>query len=357
MTKPARVAIAMSGGVDSSVAAALLKEEGHDLLGVTFRLFGCEIASPDNSGCCSQQDVVDAMRVANALGIEHMVADFSPQFAEHIIGPFIDGYRKGETPNPCIPCNEHIKFDALLQFAGARGLDRVATGHHAGIRRQEERWSLVKGTDPAKDQSYFLFPLTQQTMPSVLFPIGSITKGEVRRKAAALGLPVAAKRESQDICFAAGQFYTSFLEGYGGVPPAPGEIVLEDGAVLGGHQGLHRYTIGQRKGLDVAYHHALYVVEKRVASNELVVGPREALARTVVTARDPVWTSGKAPRTGDTVWAKIRYRSPEQAAVVEEVSPAGFRLAFVEPVYGVAPGQAVVLYRRDEVVGGGWIAL
>ena len=345
----------MSGGVDSSVAAALLQEEGHDVLGVTFRLFGCEIASPDNRGCCSQQDVADAMRVANALGIEHVVADFSHQFAEHVIGPFIDGYRQGETPNPCIPCNEHIKFDALVDYARARGVDAVATGHHAGIRERDGRWSLVKGTDLEKDQSYFLFPLTQQTMPLVLFPVGSITKGEVRKKAAALGLPVAEKRESQDICFAAGQFYTSFLEGYGGVAPAPGKIVLEDGAALGGHQGLHRYTIGQRKGLEVAYRHALYVVEKRVATNELVVGPREAVARTSVTARDPVWTSGAAPQAGDTVFARIRYRSPEQPAVVEEVSPAGFRITFVEPVYGVAPGQAVVLYRSDEVIGGGWI--
>jgi len=345
----------MSGGVDSSVAAALLQEEGLDVLGVTFRLFGCEIASPDNRGCCSQQDVADAMRVANALGIEHEVVDFSPQFAEHIIGPFIEGYRRGETPNPCIPCNEHIKFDALVEWARARGVDMVATGHHAEIKQVDGRWALAKGTDPAKDQSYFLFPLTQRTLPMVLFPVGRLTKPQVRDKAAQLGLPVAQKRESQDICFAAGQFYTTFLEGYGGVAPSPGKIILEDGSLLGEHRGLHRYTIGQRKGLEVAYRHALYVVEKRVDENELVVGPKEALACTIVTARDPIWTCGEAPRAGETVLARIRYRSPEQPAVVDEVSPSGIRITFVDPVYGVAPGQAVVLYGEDEVIGGGWI--
>lgn len=355
MLEASSVAIAMSGGVDSSVAAALLQEEGLGVVGVTFRLFGCEIASPDNRGCCSQQDVADAMRVANALGIEHEVVDFSDQFARHIIGPFIEGYRRGETPNPCIPCNEHIKFDALVHWARSRGVDAVATGHHAKIKGQDGRWSLVKGADPAKDQSYFLFPLTQQTMPAVRLPVGRLTKPQVRDKAAELGLSVAEKRESQDICFAAGQFYTTFLEGYGGVAPKTGKIVLEDGSSLGGHQGLHRYTIGQRKGLEIAYRHPLYVVEKRVKTNELVVGPKAALARTVVTARDPIWTCGEAPGAGETVLARIRYRSPEQTAVVDEVSPSGFSISFVEPVYGVAPGQAVVLYRQDEVIGGGWI--
>ncbi len=352
-----KVAVAMSGGVDSSVAAALLKEQGHDVIGVTFRLFGCDIArgAAESSACCSQEDVADAMRVSLALGIPHEVVDFSEAFAARVIGPFVADYVRGRTPNPCILCNGHIKFGSFLHCARERGWDAVATGHHAAIVHQDGRWQLRKGADAHKDQSYFLFPLHQETLPRVLFPVGEHTKPRVRELAARYGLPEAQKSESQEICFAAGGDYADFLERHAGVTPEPGPIVLLDGSEVGRHEGLHRYTVGQRRGLGVAAPNPLYVVAKEVAGRRLVVGPKEALACGALVARGAVWTAGARPRPGDRLDARIRYRSAPTPAEVTAVDPDGFAIRFEQPVNGVAPGQAAVLYQGDEVVAGAWI--
>lgn len=352
------VVVAMSGGVDSSVAALLLQQQGWRIQGATFRLFDCEIAASgaNSKSCCSQQDIVDAMKVAASLGIDHQVVDFSREFSEHVIEPFVTAYKAGETPNPCILCNQHIKFAALLDFADRQGASHVATGHHALIRHDDRRWHLEKGTDLGKDQTYFLFPLNQETMPRVLFPVGHYTKPQVRQLAAQHGLPVAEKSESQEICFAAGSPYTEFLTRHGQVRNRPGDIVTLDGQVIGRHEGLHRHTVGQRRGLGVAHPVPLYVVQKLPATNQLVVGPAATLGCSAVVARDVVWTSGVLPTAGDRLGARIRYRSRESSAVIERVQADAFELRFDEPVQAVAPGQAVVLYQDDEVIGGGWIA-
>ncbi len=357
MTQPLKVAVAMSGGVDSSAAAAILLEQGYQLVGVTFRLFGCEIArSADGKSCCSQEDVADAMRVSTALGMEHEVLDFSERFATSVIAPFAASYAAGQTPNPCILCNQHIKFSAFFDWAMAAGFDAVATGHHARIERPRGAWQLKTGHDVHKDQTYFLYPLNQATLPHVLFPVGTMTKTEVRAVAASYNLPVAEKSESQDVCFAAGGSYTRFLEDHAGLVPVPGPIELDDGTQLGQHEGLHRYTIGQRKGLGVAWRFPLYVVAKETGTNRLVVGPVESLACTGVTVEDVIWTGGKVPAAGSQLTARIRYRSLASPAIVTAADPESFSLAFQAPAHGVACGQAAVLYHGDCVVGGGRIA-
>ncbi len=355
--KPMKVAVAMSGGVDSSAAAAILLDQGHTLVGVTFRLFGCEIArDADGKSCCSQEDVADAMRVSMALGIDHEVMDFSDRFAQDIIDPFAASYAAGRTPNPCILCNQHIKFSAFLDWALEAGFDAIATGHHARIDYDGSRWQLRAGEDSHKDQTYFLFPLDQKSLPHVLFPVGSFTKPEVREIAASHSLPVAEKSESQDVCFAAGGSYTEFLEEHAGLKPLPGPIVLVDGTPVGQHEGLHRYTVGQRKGLGVAWRQPLYVVGKEVESNRLVVGEREALDCTGISADMAIWTGGMMPAPGTELAIRIRYRSAAVPATVIEATETGFSVRFGDLVQGVATGQAAVLYEGDTVVGGGWIA-
>ena len=355
--KPMKVAVAMSGGVDSSAAAAILLDQGHTAHGVTFRLFGCEIArAADGKSCCSQEDVADAMRVSLALGIDHQVIDFSERFARDIIEPFTASYAAGQTPNPCILCNQHIKFSAFLDWAMEAGFDAIATGHHARIDHDGQRWQLRTGADANKDQTYFLFPLNQESLPRVLFPVGSFAKPEVRRIAAARALPVAEKGESQDVCFAAGGSYVEFLEEHAGLKPLPGPIVMVDGTVVGRHAGLHRYTVGQRQGLGVAWRQPLYVVAKESAGNRLVVGERPALNCQGIGAVAAVWTGGEIPATGTVLTARIRYRSAASTAVVVAAGADSFSLRFEDPMQGVATGQAAVLYSDDAVVGGGWIA-
>jgi len=347
----------MSGGVDSSVAALLLKREGHDVVGVTFRLFGCDLVAgkPTSKMCCSRKDVMDAVRVAATLQIPHSVIDFCDLFEKEVIAPFAASYARGETPNPCILCNHHIKFEAFLSWARERGIEKIATGHHATVEQDRGAWHLRGGEDRGKDQTYFLFPLSQETMPSILFPVGTMTKPQARELASEYGLEVASKGESQEICFTAGGDYAEFLTSQRGFAQTPGPIVLEDGTELGEHAGLFRYTIGQRKGLGVAAPRPLYVVAKNMPENSLVVGPRSSLARKGVSVRDVIWTAGRVPAEGLDVLARIRYRSPAVAARVEAATQTAFTIRFVDPVYGVAPGQAAVLYGDGEVLGGGWI--
>ena len=345
----------MSGGVDSSVAAALLKEQGYQVLGVTFRLLACTSDTLPEGSCCSRRDVQDAINVASALGIKHVVADFSQLFEQHVVEPFVQSYARGATPNPCILCNQHIKFRALIDFADAHGIAHVATGHYARITRQDDRWSLKEGVDGEKDQTYFLFPMEQPVLERLLFPLGEMNKSQVREQAHKYGLPVAAKMESQEICFTAGGSYVDFLEERGGVESGPGDITLTDGRVVGRHRGLYAYTIGQRKGLGVPFAHPLYVVRKEMADNRLVVGERSDLACHGLDAEAPVWTRGFPPRAGDRLDVKIRYRTRAVPATVTDLSDTGFSLQFDSPVYGVATGQAAVCYDKDDVVGGGWI--
>lgn len=351
-----KIAVAMSGGVDSSVAAALLKSEGFEVLGVTFRLLACTADTLPDGTCCSRRDMQDALAVAARLGIKHVVADFTEAFQRLVIEPFVSQYATGATPNPCILCNQHIKFDALLQFVSQYGISQVATGHYARILEKDGRLSLVEGVDQGKDQTYFLFPLTQAVMERVSFPLGRLTKAQVRTIADKHNLPVADKTESQEICFTAGGTYVDFLEEKGGMSSPPGNIVLDDGTVVGRHRGLHAYTVGQRKGLGVPFSHPLFVVSKQMDSNLLVVGPKEALACNGLEAVAPVWTRGFAPREGEQLTVKIRYRSHGVPATLTSISPDGFSVRFNAPVYGVAVGQAAVCYDRDEVAGGGWIA-
>ncbi len=353
MKSTGTIAVAMSGGVDSSVTAWRLKEQGFDVVGVSFDVFGPgTIQGAGKAGDVRKRDVE---AVCSHLGIDVHFLSFGALFESRVVKPFVEAYSSGATPNPCILCNQTVKFGALMDFALEKGFAGVATGHHARIDFKDGRYRLLPGHDKGKDQSYFLYPLTQETMALAQFPIGDLTKDEVRVLAAKAGLPVAEKRDSQEICFVPNDDYVGFLEGCGGVSTLPGKIVMADGTVLGEHNGLHRYTIGQRKGLGVAWRHPLYVVDKRQEVGELVVGDHEDLACQVVEAVRPVWTRGSAARQGEMLEARIRYRSPARPAVVEEVEEGWVKVRFVEPVFGVATGQSLVLSDGEEVVGGAWI--
>jgi tRNA-specific 2-thiouridylase len=355
-TEKKRVVIAMSGGVDSSVSAALLKEQGYDVVGVSLQLYdpipkepGCRIKT-----CCSLDDVLDAGRVAKKLGISFEVLDMRAEFKELVVDYFIAEYAAGRTPNPCIRCNDLIKFDLLLQKAKEMGADLLATGHYA--RTEEDgcgrKW-LLTGLDPAKDQSYFLFTLTQEQLQRVVFPIGRLEKPDVRKLAAEFDLPVAQKHESQEICFIPDNDYVRFLEGHG-VARKPGDTVTSDGTVVGRHSGLHRYTVGQRKGLGVAWKHPLHVVGLDTELNRVVVGGHEELATSSLTAGGAVWNNMPA-ETEFRATCRIRYRHKPAPCRVVMQDDGRFTVQFDVPQTSVTPGQAAVLYEGERVLGGGWI--
>ena len=371
--KQERVLVAMSGGVDSSVAALLLRDAGYDACGVTMKLFDNEVAGAGGScvvgesTCCSQSDVEDARQVAFGLGLEHFTFNFTGTFGHEVIDRFCDAYLHGRTPNPCIDCNRYLKFAALQQRRAQLGYDYVATGHYArrAFNRETGRFELRRGLDDAKDQSYVLYHLTQDDLAHMLFPLGELTKPQVRELAEAHSFGNAHKAESQDICFVPDGDYASFIERYLGfdgndvdadVPEAfsPGDIVDTGGKVLGKHRGLVHYTIGQRKGIGVAAPEPLYVVAKDASRNELVVGPRNVLGVREVRARDVNLISVESLGEPMRVTAKTHYRQRAQAgeAVVE-----GDELVvrFDEPVVRPAAGQSLVLYDGDVVVGGGTI--
>ena len=344
----ARVFVAMSGGVDSSVAAALLLEQGHDVTGVTMQLW----PSGDAEGsCCSVSAVRDARRVCALLGIAHYTLNFREAFESHVVDAFARDYAQGRTPNPCIVCNDRLKFSDLLARVSAQGADYLATGHYARVVRDGANapW-LARGVDPAKDQSYFLYRLTPTQLDHILFPVGELDKPAVRAIAQRLGLHVAEKPDSQEVCFAsAGQHAPVVAERH---PEAlvPGDIVNKSGDVLGRHSGIANYTVGQRKGLGIAAPQPLYVIAVDAHNNQIVVGEREDLAVTRVEADDVVWRgAAKEP-----VEAMVRYRmDPCTAHVV--VSDGELDVQFEQPLFGVAPGQAVVCYRGDVVIGGGTV--
>jgi tRNA-uridine 2-sulfurtransferase len=342
--RPGRVAVAMSGGVDSAVA---LLRSGPEAVGVTLRLW-LDPEGPDaERACCSPDAVIAARETCHALGLPHVTLDLREEFRRAVVDPFVGAYARGETPNPCIRCNGSFRFAELLAFARRAGASRLATGHYARTRVHRGRLLLARAADPLKDQSYMLARLDPRLLDRVWFPLGDQTKDETRAEAAAAGLAAAERRESQEACFLAGDDYRNFLERRG-LASAPGAVVDEDGAELARHDGHWRFTPGQRRGLGVSAPEPLYALRTIPASNSVVVGPRAALAVRSLGVR------GRLHVGAGRVEAKLRYRSPAVPALAS-ATPAGFRLSLDEPAYGVAKGQAAVLYEEGVVVGAGII--
>jgi tRNA-specific 2-thiouridylase len=373
----------MSGGVDSSVAAALLAEQGHDVVGVSMQLYpstprdevtalvvgrsGQVTTAPDKWGtCCTMDDLHDARRVAAAIGIPHYIVNFESQFGEHVISNFVREYVSGRTPIPCSRCNSDLKFAELLDRAKAYDAEQLATGHYARIVRDDGgTYHLFRGADNSKDQTYFLFSLTQEQLSRAAFPVGHLDKDTVRAHARRLNLHVTAKPDSQEICFVPDGDYAAFVERTAPAATRPGTIVGTDGRVLGTHGGVHRFTIGQRKGLGLSAlrlpagqaTEPLYVLEIKPDAAQVVVGSRASLGRTRLTASNVNWISGMAPDGWRRVSAQIRHRHAAAPASVR-VQPGTTECIEVEfdtPQPAITPGQAVVLYEGDEVIGGGWI--
>ncbi|CAK0766516.1 tRNA-specific 2-thiouridylase MnmA [uncultured Gammaproteobacteria bacterium] len=364
MTKP-RIVVAMSGGVDSSVTAALLQQQGWEVIGVTLQLYDHGQAIGRKGACCAGQDIYDARRIADQLGIVHYVLDYEARFHQAVIDDFADSYLRGETPIPCVRCNQEIKFGDLLETARGLGAQALATGHYA--RRVEGACGveLWRGADHARDQSYFLFATTRAQLAFLRFPLADLTKAETRALARALELPVASKPDSQDICFVPDGNYAAVVARLRPLAAAtePGDIVNIEGETIGHHQGVVHYTIGQRRGLGIggrrgAPEQPLYVAALDPQRRQVVVGPRTALARTRVTVHSVNWLDPDPP-PAEGIAAQVRLRStqpPAAARVWLEVRTGIAQVALEAPQYGVAPGQACVVYCGERVVGGGWIA-
>jgi tRNA-uridine 2-sulfurtransferase len=342
MTAATRVLVAMSGGVDSSVAAALLRDAGHDVTGVTLKLWGGE----SDSGCCSAADVEDARRVAAQLDVPHYVFNFADDFESRVVEPYVDAYADGRTPNPCVECNRSIKFGRLLERADALGFDAVATGHHARVRRDDHgRWQLRRGLDAAKDQSYVLYMLGQRELGRALLPVGELTKAQVREHAAGLGLRTAAKAESMDVCFITRGGREEFVTARAGA--RPGDVVDGHGAVIGAHDGVTGFTVGQRRGVGVATGERRYVVDLDAATATVTLGRREDLLRAAVELRDLRFVDG-APAAGNLLDVQVRAHGTPQRGRLD-----GSGVRFERPQPRVAPGQVVALYDGDALLGGG----
>ncbi len=365
-----KLAVAMSGGVDSSAAAAILKEQGHDLVGFTMQLWNQRRGiSVDENGdslpsrCCSLDDVYDARRVAEELGFPFYVLNLEREFERDVVQPFVRSYLNGETPIPCVSCNSRLKFASLDQLAVSLGCDKVATGHYARVEYDEERkrYRLFRGRNLQKDQSYFLWELTQDQLSRALFPLGEMSKPEVREVAREHSLAVAEKSESQEICFVPDGNYAGFIDRYlestGSVDqkPGEGEIVDAAGAVVGHHTGIHRYTIGQRRGIGIAAAEPLYVINIDAPRNQVVVGNQDELLGREFTAAGVNWVAFDKPDGPVNAEVRVRYRHTPAAATIRPIENNRVRVIFDEPQRAITPGQATVFFRGDEVVGGGWI--
>jgi tRNA-specific 2-thiouridylase len=353
-----RVVVAMSGGVDSSVAAAQLVEAGHEVIGLSMQLYDQQRGAESFGSCCSIDDLHDARRVAAALGIPHYIVNFEEQFQATVVRNFVDEYARGRTPIPCVHCNATLKFAHLVERAAGLDAAAVATGHYARVRFDEDsrQYRLMRGVDAAKDQSYFLFSLTQEQLSRAMFPVGHLTKPDVRAVAERLKLVVADKPDSHEICFIpdgqAGDFVERHLDTS---QTHEGDIVDSGGRLVGRHRGLHRYTVGQRKGLGVSKPEPLYVLKLEPAERRLVVGGKHELGRRDLTASGVNWIAGAPPEGPRRVTARIRHRHADAPGTVVADGSAAASFTFDEPQMAITPGQAVVFYDGDDVIGGGWI--
>jgi len=365
-----KLAVAMSGGVDSSAAAAILKEQGHELVGFTMQLWDQrrginvdENGDPLPSRCCSLDDVYDARRVAEELGFPFYVLNLEKDFERDVVQPFVDSYLNGETPIPCVSCNSRLKFASLDRLAASLGCDKVATGHYARVEYDEQsnRHRLFRGRNLQKDQSYFLWELTQDQLSRAMFPLGEMSKPEVREVAREHALAVAEKSESQEICFVPDGDYAGFIDRYLEATGSAdrklgeGEIVSPGGEVMGHHAGIHRYTIGQRRGIGIAAERPLYVIDIDAAKNQVVVGPQDELLGQEFIAARVNWVAQDTPGTPLRAEVSVRYRHLPAPATITPLDNGRVNVRFDEPQRAITPGQATVFYSGDEVLGGGWI--
>ena len=348
----------MSGGVDSSVAAAILKEQGYQIIGITMQIWPSHQLAKQTErfeGCCGTSAIADARRVAQQLEIPHYVMNLRDAFAQKVIADFCLEYSRGRTPNPCIRCNQHIKFGALIERARGLTADFVATGHYARIEKADGQYLLKKGVDSNKDQSYVLYTLTQNQLEQTLMPLGSLTKSRVRQIARELGLPVAEKPESQEICFIPDNKYSGFIEERLPQAPKPGPLMDREGNVLGEHRGIIHYTIGQRRGLGIAAREPLYVIAIDPGRNAVIIGSKNETYSNALVAADVNWIDLKKPEHPIAIEAKIRYHHKEAKALITPLSDSRVRVEFEQPQMAITPGQAVVFYQGDIVIGGGTI--
>lgn len=365
-----KIAIAMSGGVDSSAAAAILRDQGHELVGFTMQLWDQrrginvdENGDPLPSRCCSLDDVYDARRVAEELGFPFYVLNLERDFERDVVQPFVTSYLNGETPIPCVSCNSRLKFASLDRLARSLGCEKVATGHYARVVLDEEtnRYQLLRGLNQQKDQSYFLWELTQDQLSRALFPLGEMSKPEARDAARNHGLAIADKKESQEICFVPDGNYAGFIDRYlkaeGTLDrlPGDGDIVDTSGRPIGTHAGIHRYTIGQRRGIGIADERPLYVISVDAATNRVMVGPHDDLLSSEFIAAGVNWISIEEPDRPVRAEVRVRYRHTAATATIRTLPQHRAQVVFDEPQRAITPGQATVFYRGDEVVGGGWI--
>ncbi len=365
-----KIAVAMSGGVDSSAAAAILKEQGHELVGFTMQLWNQrrnintdKNGDPLPSRCCSLDDVYDARRVADTLGFPFYVLNLEREFEQSVVEPFVQSYLSGETPIPCVACNSRLKFASLDRMALSLGCEKVATGHYARVEYDPaaDRYKLLRSTNYAKDQSYFLWELTQEQLSRAYFPLGEMQKEAVRGVARNARLYTAEKQESQEICFVPDGKYSEFIDRYlayekrvGELPPA-GKIVTTSGEIVGTHTGIHRYTVGQRRGLGIAHEKPLYVVQIDRVRDQIVVGGEQDLESNAFIAKGVNWISFAEPKESIRAEVRIRYRHDPAAATICALPDSRARIVFDDQQRAITPGQATVFYRGDEVVGGGWI--